>query len=94
MRFFGLMVGLLGAFALSTEIEPATAAPGIAIIAPAQSLTVPVFHPGRTTSFYCYPKNYWWFYRPYTTASEGYQRCMPYFHYPVRPPRRGADGIK
>jgi hypothetical protein len=37
------------------------------------------FH--KVYSFYCYPKNYWWFYRPYTTAAQNYARCMPYFHY-------------
>jgi hypothetical protein len=37
-------------------------------------------HRHRTQSFYCYPKNYWWFYRPYTTAFDGHPRCMPYFH--------------
>jgi hypothetical protein len=39
-------------------------------------------HARRTQSFYCYPRNYWWFYRPYTTALDGHARCMPYFHYP------------
>jgi hypothetical protein len=24
-----------------------------------------------SNSYYCYPRNYWWFYRPYTTAEEG-----------------------
>jgi hypothetical protein len=50
-------------------------------------------HFRRATSYYCYPRNYWWFYRPYTTADQGYQRCMPYFHYsgPVMPGR--ADGV-
>ena len=43
-------------------------------------LLVPA-HFRRATSYYCYPRNYWWFYRPYTTADQGYQRCMPYFHY-------------
>ena len=38
-------------------------------------------HFRKQQSFYCYPKNYWWFYRPYTTAGQGYARCMPYFHY-------------
>jgi hypothetical protein len=38
-------------------------------------------HFRKAYSFYCYPKNYWWFYRPYTTAPENYARCMPYFHY-------------
>jgi len=38
-------------------------------------------HFRKVQSFYCYPKNYWWFYRPYTTASQAYARCMPYFHY-------------
>lgn len=40
-------------------------------------------HFRRATSYYCYPRNYWWFYRPYTTADAGYERCMPYFHYPA-----------
>ncbi len=47
-------------------------------------------HFRRTTSYYCYPRNYWWFYRPYTTADADFERCMPYFHYPAfegRPPR-------
>jgi hypothetical protein len=53
-------------------------------------------HSGRGTSFYCYPRNYWWFYRPYTTAAEGYARCMPYFHYPPEAfrGRRGPVGVK
>ena len=49
----------------------------------------------RTQSYYCYPKNYWWFYRPYTTALDGHARCMPYFHYLGALGRRGAksDGL-
>jgi hypothetical protein len=46
------------------------------------ALPIPA-HFRRATSYYCYPRNYWWFYRPYTTAAEGYARCMPYFHYPA-----------
>jgi hypothetical protein len=42
-----------------------------------------IFHHQHIES-YCYPRNYWWFYRPYTTANEGYARCMPYFHYAPR----------
>jgi hypothetical protein len=51
----------------------------------------PWFHAHRTQSFYCYPRNYWWFYRPYTTAQEDFPRCEPYFHY-LEPSygRRGA----
>jgi hypothetical protein len=49
-------------------------------------------HFRKTQSFYCYPRNYWWFYRPYTTAQEGFARCMPYFHYLVKPyGRRGPN---
>jgi hypothetical protein len=49
-------------------------------------------HFRRSQSFYCYPRNYWWFYRPYTTAQQGYARCMPYFHYLDQPGyRRGAN---
>lgn len=40
------------------------------------------FHHGkRVTEAYCLKRNYWWFYRPYTTAAEDYPRCEPYFHY-------------
>ena len=38
-------------------------------------------HFSKVQSFYCYPRSYWWFYRPYTTAAQNYARCMPYFHY-------------
>lgn len=50
------------------------------------------FHHGkRTQAEYCYPKNRWWFYRPYTTGQDGHPRCMPYFHYLDAPQgRRGA----
>jgi hypothetical protein len=50
-------------------------------------------HFRRATSYYCYPRNYWWFYRPYTTADQGYQRCMPYFHYsgPAMPGRADRE---
>ena len=49
-------------------------------------------HSTRGISYYCYPKNYWWFYRPYTTANDGYARCMPYFHYPPQAYRSGGGG--
>jgi hypothetical protein len=42
---------------------------------------LPAAHFRKAQSFYCYPRNYWWFYRPYTTAAQNYARCMPYFHY-------------
>jgi hypothetical protein len=49
-------------------------------------------HFRKVQSFYCYPKLYWWFYRPYTTANQRYARCMPYFHYldEASPPVRGG----
>ena len=50
-----------------------------------------IAHFRRKQSYYCYPKNYWWFYRPYTTAQEGYARCMPYFHY-LDPPYATRGG--
>jgi hypothetical protein len=46
------------------------------------------FHRPRAISMYCYPRKYWWFYRPYTTAYDDHARCMPYFHY--LEPGRGA----
>jgi len=53
-------------------------------------------HFRRATSYYCYPRNYWWFYRPYTTAEQDYARCMPYFHYPAGPsaPGRSDRAVK
>ena len=56
---------------------------------------VPVFFHGHSPagiSYYCYPRNYWWFYRPYTTAAADYARCMPYFHYPPQAYRSGSRG--
>jgi hypothetical protein len=49
-----------------------------------------VLHRHRAQSAYCYPRTYWWFYRPYTTALDGHARCMPYFHYLEPYGRRGA----
>jgi hypothetical protein len=51
-------------------------------------------HASRSTSYYCYPRNYWWFYRPYTTAGNGDARCMPYFHYPPARGRGGSGQVK
>jgi hypothetical protein len=52
-----------------------------AVSKPTQPVQPAVFGHHRHIEAYCYPRNYWWFYRPYTTADEGYARCMPYFHY-------------
>lgn len=38
-------------------------------------------HMKRVTEAHCLDRNYWWFYRPYTTAGEDYPRCEPYFRY-------------
>lgn len=65
-----------GAFAIHADLSAGGSAERIAF-----------YHHHRTYTFYCYPRNYWWFYRPYTTAVEGYARCMPYFHHL---PGRGA----
>ena len=79
---------------------PAKAAmPALAVSASAPPAVVtvaqdgPGFHHGkRVQSVYCLRKNYWWFYRPYTTAQEDFPRCEPYFHY-LEPAygRRGAQ---
>ena len=62
-----------------------------AAIGASQERPHPVAHFRKSQSYYCYPRNLWWFYRPYTTAQEGYARCMPYFHYLDQPyGRRGA----
>jgi hypothetical protein len=49
-------------------------------------------HRKRVSSFYCYPRKYWWFYRPYTTDPQNHARCMPYFHYLGPGYGRGAKG--
>jgi hypothetical protein len=69
----GLVVLSVGSAAALPRLsgEPGAGESGILISA----------HFRKVYSFYCYPKNYWWFYRPYTTASQNYARCMPYFHY-------------
>lgn len=61
-----------------------------AVIGASQEAPRLVAHFRKSQSFYCYPRNYWWFYRPYTTAQQGNARCMPYFHYLEQPYRRGA----
>ena len=77
------------------DSEPAQAAPALiagghsSLGANSMRIVEPVLHRHRTQSFYCYPRNYWWFYRPYTTAPAGYARCMPYFHY-LEPGARGG----
>jgi hypothetical protein len=98
MGYRGLGLAVIAALCLSvfTKSEPACAASAAASAIQAESslkggaarTDERVLHRHRVQSFYCYPKNYWWFYRPYTTAPAGYARCMPYFHY--LEPGRGA----
>jgi hypothetical protein len=86
------VVATLG-FLIVVKPEPASAGSALALAmmqagADVATGTVPmgprvnVAHFRRSQSYYCYPRNYWWFYRPYTTAFDGHARCMPYFHYP------------
>ena len=82
--FIVMALALVAAPASMREALASATASGPAL---AGTLERVVFH-GHAThgiSYYCYPRNYWWFYRPYTTANDGYARCMPYFHL-VRPP--------
>src|SRR3990172_6028352 len=44
---------------------------------------VNVAHFRRSQSYYCYPRNYWWFYRPYPAAWGAPAPCFPFFHYPA-----------
>jgi hypothetical protein len=98
MGYRRLGLSVIAASCLFAVIDgtPAEAASAVALAAGARSslsgiarIDEPVLHRHRTQSFYCYPKNYWWFYRPYTTAPAGYARCMPYFHY-LEPGARGG----
>ncbi len=92
MGYCRLGLAVIAALCLfvSLKPEPASAASVLAAVragaivraeAPLASPRLAV-HFKKTRSFYCYPRNYWWFYRPYTTAFDGHARCMPYFHYP------------
>ncbi len=82
----------LAAFSVLAFGLPGEARAGMPVLAPAAPHGSPViavsrdgprFHHGkRAQSVYCLRRNYWWFYRPYTTAQENYPRCEPYFHYP------------
>jgi hypothetical protein len=76
---------------IASDVEPAragslaalatTPAGLAAVLDTSPTRPLPVAHFRKSQSFYCYPRNYWWFYRPYTTAQQNYARCMPYFHY-------------
>ena len=88
MGYCRLGLAVVAALGLLILLIPASASAGGAL-APARMRADAIgagaplisVHFRKTQSFYCYPKNYWWFYRPYTTALDGHPRCMPYFHY-------------
>jgi hypothetical protein len=106
MEFCKLGLALVAAMVLSTAVELQPAQAGSVAVGAAIRSGLPaagafdarhaIVHFHRTIEEYCYPRDYWWFYRPYTTALEGYQRCMPYFRYldPTPAARRGtrSDG--
>lgn len=73
VALFGLALSAGFAHAMPTTIDAVSAGP--------LAVQPVVFGHHQHIESYCYPRNYWWFYRPYTTANEGYARCMPYFHY-------------
>jgi hypothetical protein len=76
-------------FLFPFKSEPLAAAglsSSVMALGPVAAAATPLLQPvhfRRATSFYCYPRNLWWFYRPYAQAEQGYARCMPYFHYPA-----------
>ncbi len=85
---------------IAMKPDPASAGAASALVATraetfaSATLAIPAgafHHSRRVESYYCYPRNYWWFYRPYTTTDDGHARCMPYFHYPPNQ-GRGTSG--
>jgi hypothetical protein len=76
-----LLLVLSSAPALAGSAEAFAAMGSAAAGISAESSVRLAAHFRKVQSFYCYPKNYWWFYRPYTTAPQNFARCMPYFHY-------------
>jgi len=89
-----LLAGAAALFFLAISSGFALALPATVDAVTAKPLLLPaaVFGHHRRIESYCYPRNYWWFYRPYTTANEGYARCMPYFHYPPQAYDRRRGG--
>ena len=92
----GLAVAALAFFVIAKPVPAAATTAALAVDgaaafdAGAERIARRAFHRHREQSFYCYPKNYWWFYRPYTTNLDGHARCLPYFHY--LGPGRGRGG--
>ena len=74
-------VAALFGLAISTGFAYAVPATIGAVDARSLPVRPVVFGHHRKIESYCYPRNYWWFYRPYTTAYDDHARCMPYFHY-------------
>ena len=56
-----LVPGVSGAASLRDGVDPGFGKPFERVVFHG--------HGPRSTSYYCYPRNYWWFYRPYTTAA-------------------------
>ena len=94
----GLAIAALACIVIAKPVTAAAASAALTIDGPAAfkagvaRIDRPVMHRHRTQSFYCYPKNYWWFYRPYTTNLDGHARCMPYFHYLGQGRGQGGKG--
>jgi hypothetical protein len=93
-------LGFAAAFCLLIAASPVSAAAPQALTTLEMDAAIeaagplPAAHARKTQSFYCYERNLWWFYRPYTTALDNHARCMPYFHY-LEPYRgRGGKPIK
>jgi hypothetical protein len=78
---FAVLLLVLSSPALAGSAEAFAAMGGSVAGFTAESSVRLAAHFRKVQSFYCYPKNYWWFYRPYTTAPQNFARCMPYFHY-------------
>ncbi|MGD9502279.1 MAG: hypothetical protein AB7V40_07315 [Methyloceanibacter sp.] len=91
MDFRGLGIAAIAAFSLIAVAKPDPAQAASAALSAVRAepslsaatspIAAPVLHRHRAQSFYCLERNYWWFYRPYTTATDDHPRCMPYFHY-------------
>src|SRR5215510_10331280 len=72
-------VAALGSVAVMPAVRAMPATTGAVIGQTTGLQPAAFFGHHRKIESYCYPRDYWWFYRPYTTAQQGYARCMPYF---------------
>lgn len=86
---FALVVGVFMAVALAPD-GPARAGEQVDIIT--NRGLIGFGHMKRVTEAHCLDRNYWWFYRPYTTAGENFPVASRIFTIPIPRTEPGMRG--